>query len=323
MFGDKMKVSLKHIKEPWSYVAIREAYFHDFRETEVIIEATEGGRLWNELNSLEESVWIFDSCISDLLDEIADFAHQTTKEGFWSRLNSSNRETYERRVKKFIFTSTSAAMALVDHARKFNGTYPCPDFDKERAERFGDSGIHEFIQKLRNYISHWRLAEANWEITWAEKSRNVKFILISEELLCWDGWTVPARKFIEASGKCIDIYKLFSTYNNIACKLYQWHKAKMLASWQETLIPYFKYKKCLNQIKEHTSWNLLLSHAPKEKDPYEFLGKYLTNDQITEVFSFEYKTAEQITRLIEILDLHGACDEGLRAKINECILARP
>lgn len=31
---------------------------------------------------------------------------------------------------------------------------------------------------------------------------------------------------------------------------------------------------------------------------------------------------EQIARLIEILDLHGACDEGLRAKIDECILAK-
>lgn len=315
-----MRTSLKSIKEPWSLVDIRDAYFCDFRETEEIIEATEGGRLWNELKSLNESVWLLDSCTSDLLDEVADFAHQMTKDGFWNRLNQPYREISERRVKKFIFCTSSAAMALVAHARNFNDNFPCPDFDKERAERFGDSGIHEFVQKLRNYISHWRMAEANWEITWTDKSRDVKFILKSDELLGWDGWSVFAKKFIESSGEKIDVYVLFNKYNDIASKLYQWHKTKTLAAWHVTLSSYFQYKKWLNQVRDRTSWNLIISHIPKGKDPYEYLGKYLTDEQTEEVFSCEYKTTEQVERLIEILDLHGACDEELRGKIYECLL---
>ena len=56
--GGNVRTSLKSIKGPWSLVDIRDAYFCDFRETEEIIEATEGGRLWNELKSLNESVWL-------------------------------------------------------------------------------------------------------------------------------------------------------------------------------------------------------------------------------------------------------------------------
>jgi hypothetical protein len=315
-----MKMLLSEVCEPWSFDDIKESYFKNFFETESIIDKTEGGQLWKEIINLNESVYVLDSCTSDLLDVINDFAHQTTKNGFWNRLNRPQEELYTRKVKKYIFCTTSAAMALVDHSRNFNKKYPCMDFKKKREEGFGDSGIHDFIQNLRNYFSHWRMAEANWEISFSENYRDVKFILKRNELLYWDGWSVQAKKYIESIGEKIDVYELFKKYNDITSKLYEWHKYHILATRSEILNIYFKYKKYLNQIKEQTSWNLILSYIPTGKDPYEYLSEYLTNDQIEEIFSFGYKTTEQVDRLIELLDLHSACDTKLRAKIYEKLL---
>ncbi len=319
-----MRISLKNTEEPWSFGNIRDAYFYNFSETKKIIESTEGGLIWKELKNLNDSVWVLNSCTSDLLDEVSDFAHQTTKDGFWDRLNRPQEELYARIVKKFIFCTTSAAMALVDHARKFNQKYPYPEFEKERNERFGSSGIHEFIQKLRNYTSHWRMAEANWEINvdFIKKVSNVTFILKGDELLNWNGWSDQAIKYINSSGDKINIYEVFYKYNEIARKFYQWHKSKILETRSDILKIYFQYKKYLNQLQERTSWNLLVSHIPEGKDPYEYLGNYLTDDQIEEVFSLEYKSIEQVDRLIKILDLHGACDEELRAKIYSSVLKK-
>lgn len=319
--GGNLITSLRNVTEPWTFVDIRDAYYFDFVETEEIIDTTEGGRIWNNLKSLGESVWLLESCTSDLLDIIAEFAHQTTKEEFWSKQNLPQQIIYERRVKKHIFCTTSAAMTLVDHARNFNTNHPCPEFDNERAERFGDSGIHEFVQRLRNYLSHCRIAETNWEISFDEvdASREVNFIFQSKDLLCWNNWSASAKKYIELSGDAINVYKLFCKYNEIACKLYEWHKAKILDTWKELLTEYFKYKSYLNKAKDQTSLNLLVTYVLKEKDPYVYLCKDLTNDQIEDVFSFEYKSTEQIDRIISILDSRGACDDGLRAKMHECL----
>jgi hypothetical protein len=317
-----MRISLRNIKEPWSFENIRDAYSNAFAETNEIIEKTEGGLLWNELKSLNESVWVLDSCTSDLLDEISKFAHQTTIHGFWDRINRPQEELYSRRVKKLIFCTTSSAMALVEHARRFNLKYSCPEFDEERMKRFGDSGIHEFIQKLRNYTSHWRMAEANWEINldFIKNSRHVKFILKRNELLNWDGWSPQAHKYIDFCGDKIDVYEVFNEYNGIANTFYQWHKSKVFETWSGILKIYFQYKIYLNQVRERIRWNIIVSNIPKDKDPYEYLNKYLTDDQIEDVFSYEYKTVQQIDRLIELIDLYGACDRELRAKIYDRIL---
>ncbi|EIJ33965.1 hypothetical protein [Thiothrix nivea] len=55
------------------------------------------------------------------------------------------------------------------------------------------------------------------------------------------------------------------------------------------------------------------------QDPYIYLSQYLTNKQLEELLSYEYKSKEQIDRLIEMIDITGACDASLRAKAYELI----
>ena len=84
-------------------------------------------------------------------------------------------------------------------------------------------------------------------------------------------------------------------------------------------IKYFKYKKVLNKTRENTAWNLIFQHIQNVKDPYVYLSQYLTNNQLEELPSYEYKSKEQIDRLIEIIDINGACDDSLRTKAYELI----
>lgn len=63
------------------------------------------------------------------------------------------------------------------------------------------------------------------------------------------------------------------------------------------------------------AWNMILSHFKKQNDAYEHLSKFITNSQIELLLSYEYKSEEQIEKLIEIIDLNNACTPVIRAKI--------
>lgn len=312
---------LSSIKEPWSDEAIRKSYFSDFQETQKEIESTEGGILWSELESLHSCLYVFTSCTNDLLDVISDFAHASTKNNFWSRVNEPQQEEFTNRVRKNIFCSAAAAMALVDHARRFSDKYVVESYKEKIIEHFGSSRIHDFIQGLRNYIIHVKIVEANWQISheFKQKQREVKFLIKTDRLLEYKKWSSKSKNYIRENTPEIDVYNVFLTYLDNAEKFYQWHKAEVIFQFSDTLNKYFKYKKSLNKIKEKCAWNLIFQGIKNVEDPYVYLSQYLTNSQIEELLSYKYKSKEQIDRLIELIDINGACDDSLREKAYELI----
>lgn len=309
------------IKKTWSNEEVKKAYFSDFKGTTKKIESTEGGILWSELESLQSCLYVFTSCVNDLLDIISDFAHASSKNNFWSRINEAQQEEYSNKVKKNIFCSAAAAMALVDHARRFSKKYVIESYKDKIIEHFGSNGIHDFIQNLRNYIIHVKIIEANWKIShdFNQNKREVKFIINTNQLLEYKNWNSKSKIYISENAPEIDVYSIFKTYLDNAEKFYRWHKTAVITQFSEALNQYFKYKKCLNQLRERTSWGLVFQAIQNIKDPYIYLSKYLTNNQLEELLSYEYKSKEQIDRLIEMIDITGACDASLRAKAYELI----
>ncbi len=311
-----MLKSIEHIDEPWSYEDINSSYFADHAKTEQLIKATEGGVLWSKLSALHDCLEILNSCTNDVLDTISQFSHATTKLGFWNLINRVEQERYVHQLKKHVFCTVSAVMALVDHARRFSKKYPVEGLEQKRKECFGNAGLHSFLQGLRNYMLHVKVAKANWLISWgSEQTKEVKFLFHTNDLLEFKKWKKEAKQFITHNKDGIDVYQVFQNYLESANNYYNWHKAKVIADYSAIIERYFVYERHLNKIEQKTNWNATISHLKEGLDIFQYIDEYLTPQQIEDVLSYENGSQQQVDRLIEIIDVYKACDDKLRKKI--------
>lgn len=204
-------MKLSEIEEPWTEHIIRKSIMLDFIDAKRTINLTRGGIIWQELNDLQDTVWIADSCIQDLLDEIAIFDTHSQRDDFWHSVNSA-QPSNNKRIKKYIYCATSAFMSIVDHARIFNSRYPISDYKNKILELFNTPGEHEFIKNLRNYNTHCKITDANWLIEYTTKGRVVSFNLSKKELKKWNKWCEHSKSFINAQEENINISNIFVSY---------------------------------------------------------------------------------------------------------------
>lgn len=308
---------------PWSRDIIEAAIFKNSSDTKETIEETLGGKLWRTLQYLEDTLWIFNTSTTELLDEICLFGDRSKNPTFWHLANADEAEGHTRAVKRKIFHCTSALMALVDHARNFQDTTPVDDYPDRLKVMFPSSGLHDFLQGLRNYNTHWRIAQANWiiEHDFKSKAREARFIVTKVELLAWKKWTSKAREYIESAPDTIDIYNIFSEYRKHVQNFYAWHKGAVLDMHAQILQPYFEYKRLYEGLQKKYNWKLIIFHAPKTLNPYQYLDRYLPRHQIERLLAHEHRSEEQVDALIKMLDMEDFCDEALYAKLME--LFRP
>jgi len=306
---------LDAMPHPWTKTDIRTAIFKDFTKVTESIENTEGGVLWRFLADLEDVIWIFQSSCADLLDEICVFGERSRSPHFWNYVNSGEIDGYTRNIKKKLYVCTSALMTVVEVARTFQNKYPVADFDAKRSLVFSTVGLHDFLQGLRNYNTHWRIAEANWRIETSKEARIARFVVEKHELLAWGNWTVKAKKFITDTPDFIDLYAVLTLYRSHIQDFYAWHKGAVLDNYATVISQYFQYKSIHEGINHGMYWNMLISNLPKGLNPYQYLGRYLREPQLQVLLSLEHRSEQQVDALIQMLGMSDYCDSSLREKV--------
>ncbi|MFY9963341.1 hypothetical protein [Pseudomonas sp.] len=314
-----MRGYLDTIPHPWTLNHIQNAMLSNFQEVAPAIDRTEGGKLWHDLKDLDDAIWILTTSIAELQDEISVFGERSKDGEFWSKTNEKDADRYVREVKRRLYYCTSAVMTLVDIARNFSKKWPVDGLAEKRAEIFSVAGLHEFLQRLRNYNSHWRIAKADWRIDYdfTVHTRTVKFLCAKEDLLKWDDWTVPSKIYIENCGENVDIYKAFSQYKNQVQQYYSWKKGMVLDRYSSILQPFFKYKRMHEGLQQARNWNSLLSSASSSSNPYQFIVQNFDRTQIETLLSYERNSEQQIEALIRTINMADFFDENLRNKINK------
>lgn len=76
------------------------------------------------------------------------------------------------------------------------------------------------------------------------------------------------------------------------------------------------YRRCVNAHKAHMAritWRLILRQVvDRGVDPYQHLDKYMECEELDEIKRLPPRSAEQVNRIIQLIDTDGACDEELR-----------
>lgn len=308
---------LDTMPQPWTQNTIQTAIFKNFTDASDAIEETAGGQLWHSLQELEESVYVLEMNISDLLDEISLFSDRSKNPVFWHQVDGIKAERHTLEVKRKMANCTAALMALVEHARNFNRTSPVPNYEDELKRHFVPAGLHDFLQGLRNYCVHWRIAQVNWNMSFGEgkDSRTAHFLVTQAELLAWDGWTSKAKDYISGIDGSIDLYEIFYAYRSNVQKFYAWHRGTVLCTYNDKLQPYLEYKRLYKGISNKLNWNLLITSAPKGVNPLQYLSQYLPRHQVELVLAHPHKSKEQADTIIRLLDMDEFCDDAFRAKV--------
>lgn len=315
--GLKMAGYLDSIPHPWTCQHIQNAIMSDFRTVQKSIEQTQGGQLWRGMKELDDALWVFTKSTDELLDQINTFGEKSKDPQFWHRTNEKNSELFTLEVKRKLYYFTSSLMTVVDISRSFNNKWPLENLAEKRNEFFSTPGLHDFLQKLRNFSSHWRIAEANWIIMndFKNGTRIASFVINKDELLEWGDWGSKARLYIEETKQHIDVYKIATQYKKHVQLYYSWHKGALIDRYTSILQPFFGYKKIYEGLQQKFMWNMILSNLPAGMNPYQHLARYLSNKQIELILSYQHRSEQQVNALITMLGMEEFCDTQLKAKV--------
>lgn len=304
---------------PWIKEQIIVSTFRNFTETLRAIDSLPGGIISSELESVHLSLNIFLDATYDLLSSINFFKGESERPDFWNRTRRSDFETLELRIQRGVFTATMAAMALVDHSRRFSGKYPVEFYREKVREYFLENPLHRFVQNFRNYMTHVRIAKSNWVVKHDKQGRSVFFFLTQENLSKWDGWDTPSKSYIAENPDGVNIEELFNDYSKKVKLFHDWFRSQVWQKHSEEFREFFDCKKTYNATHVRSTWNMLIQQAflPKKIDPYIYLDRYLSNNEIAEVLSLPFRSNQQVDRIIEFIDEYRACDDELRKLVYE------
>lgn len=306
-------------ERPWDKAHLRACCFKDFVRTREELEKLPGGQILAELKSLRLSLKIFLGAVEDLFLSIGKFKTHAVRPQFWHTTNRSIADELEISVQRGILSSTLCAMALVEHCRKFNEEFKIDGYGRETKRYFGDNELHGFIHSLRRYITHVRFTKANWVVNISREGKSVFFLLNRETLSKFNDWNSSAKSYIFKHPDGINVEELFEEYSKEVRKFHSWFLAAVFEKYDQELAEYLNCIRQINGFSSESQWSMLINQVVKQKglNPYLYLTQYLNDDQIEDVFSHPYRSAEQIDRIIELVDSYQICTEVLRQDIYE------
>ena len=268
----------------------------------------------------------FRTALSDLYTSLDRFDTLSQDPWAFRRVRREQEQQAELSVRKEIYAVSSAALAIVDHCRKFvesrslRGIIDITKVNNRRKVEF-DLEEHKFIQSLRNNLHHVNFAEAtlNIKLVWGPSIvQSTHFEFSVEELLASEGeYTVEAKAYMERCGTTVNVHSLFVSYSQCVEAFYSW----LFDVYEKNLSPAAQdYRRCLRERhivgKRHT-WRILLGQVAGSgtTDPYTYLPQFLTPSEMDEVHTLPHRSKEQVDRIIALVDDDRACNDELRGLV--------
>ena len=283
-----------------------------------------GFKAWERLGSYRISLRVFERAVPDLLKAIEIFG-AAVEDDILSRRKQDELDDIESAIQKELFAVTNAAHSLVDHSESIQELVDIPGYKAKRTEFFGNDGMHEFVRGFRNVLHHRHMIKAGWYIEHHfEKGTRASFTVSRNEVRFFIEQSAHRRSkaeharilaYLSASPEVIDLKQVFEEYRRRVADFHAWY-GEALAS--DSLIGLRDCERCLRESKnfgERTFWKAMLGNWLNWKEPpnpYDHLPRYLTPEEIAEVYRLPMQSEEQVDKVIEFLDTDHACDADLR-----------
>jgi hypothetical protein len=153
-------------------------------------------------------------------------------------MSQNNREAGQqthREVTRRIHNFVAAALTLVEHTRIFmrqhySDTSILDRYQAKVDAEFANEPLVKFVQDLRNFMLHKGLPgsemflnfKSNPDLPNGGGVLTTGIRIRAAQLLTWDGWSVPARTFIEKAGEFVDIRAFAEAYTDNIVSFHDW-----------------------------------------------------------------------------------------------------
>jgi hypothetical protein len=241
-----------------------------------------------------------------------------------SPLGKVNLDEILTAATKEVFTYAAATEALVQGYRHATSCSPAlaSRYDKIRGEHL-DGDLARFFKALRNSNSHIEIVEASPHYTirsdFSEGSSSVQSGLSFNRHAILNGEKGSQRsKEIASTEKRLDVMDLVAKHFTMATKIYSRFCAHAGVHADIGLRDLNRIKVARKSISLRMSLGLLLQVAiPKKLDPYEYLSRWFTSEELDRAYCLPDRTQAQVDYLISLRDPLGLCDGRTRSRLYE------
>lgn len=301
-----------------------------------IMRSHPGHALAERRDSYRTSLTIMEQCFDDLLLAIDRFEEFALSDAWYAPHHRKKAAEFELIVQKELFATANSAVSLVDHARRMIKQHPLSDYNAKRLEAFGSDGLHEFVTGLRVLLHHLHVVDAGWSIRGASKSNpsSATFMLDKSALQVLaethrgglGAQYEPMKAYVDKQKKKIDVRNVLLDYRARVAIFHAWMMNELTSDALVALRDYDALHKRKRHRDSRMNWNALLRNwlnwsAPP--DPHSHLHRFLTPEEIADVYSLPRNSEEQIDRIIQYGDREGAVDDNIRALIHELFRRSP
>lgn len=201
------------------------------------IEASRAFEVNRRQTSLQITYYVFSRNMAELEAHLLAFRDPRMQE-LWNVKRRNDLHQYLREVTRHLHNGLAAAKTLVDHTRvTADELYEGTDFADEYATKvkatFNASTLSHFVQDLRNYVLHKELPAAQAHLQYTSgraadgemrgtPSLDLSIRLNVAELKTWQGFTKPARAYIDTLPDQVDLLNIVSQYKTLVEGFYQW-----------------------------------------------------------------------------------------------------
>ena len=215
------------------FLALREA-----------IETSKAFEVNRRQTSLQITYYVFSRNVADLEAHLLALKDPRVQD-LWDVTRRDALMEYLRDVTRHLHNSLAAAKTLVDHTRVmvddlYANTHFADEYSRKVKDTFDASDLSHFFQDLRNFALHKQLPAAQAHMQYTSglaadgqrrgtPSLDFTIRLDVAELKKWQGFTKPARAYIETLPDQVDLSSIVSQYKALVEGFYQWFGQRQAA----------------------------------------------------------------------------------------------
>lgn len=298
--------------------------FSEIEKIEEEIAKISGVGNIGRIRQLEYSVQLFErnyGMLNELLKHIIN--NKDKHSDLFNRINKWRTELLFREISFRLHNFVASSLSLVDHSRiiykkAFEDKGHFDVYQKQVDSDLKKDELIQFIQKLRQMCQHYRLPHISAE--WKLKESKLTLYLQKNDLLQFDGWNKEAKKYLNESGKKIDLLKVVNEYYERIVTFHTWAKKEFSELYGKEIMSVYEYTKEINKKKSNVIISELNSALETEQDKIHYNIKFaisgaLPLQEMQVLNKYENDTKEWILNSIKFLTKYIEIPESLIQRI--------
>jgi hypothetical protein len=221
----------------------RQQLGRELRELDREIEASEGYQLYDTINLLEKSYFIFDVNYLNLKQVLEEFEQPTAFQKLWGDKNRDRFDLFMNDVTRLFHNYLAGAATLLDHIRTLQGDAYLgvglsDEYRTRWNQRFEDSSLPQFVEDLLNHMLYRGLPLAVAELNFGRRNGveiNSAIKLDASKLGEWERWSRKGREYLSTLDDKVRLDYIIKEHAAIVAEFYQWFVTRQSELHQEAL----------------------------------------------------------------------------------------